>query len=73
MSVDDNYKYYVLDLGKILVDKMIELSEESKDHRDDFTNGQIMALYDVLDIMKQQAESFDILKFDTSDLSSINS
>ncbi|MBW1294546.1 hypothetical protein [Aquimarina litoralis] len=59
----NNYKNYLNDLVLILVDKLEEFKTEidnSSEEDKNYCKGQIMAYYDTLDIMKTQADLFEI-------------
>lgn len=63
--IDTKYKYYLYDLGEIL--KTRALSAKKDRERElkgspgyEFESGRIIAFNEVISIMQQQAEGFDI-------------
>ena len=52
---EERYKDYIIDHVQLIIEKLKELPQDS-----DHDLGQAMAYYDVLDIMKSQAEIFNI-------------
>jgi hypothetical protein len=63
------YKNYLYDLGIILREEAIKIKKESKDTSDDFVKGKLMAYYEIISLLKQQAKAFGI---DLSDLNLSN-
>ena len=64
-KIDPKYKHYLYDLGEILKTRAMEAKEEagvahegSPDQT--FECGRLMAFNEVISIMQQQAEGFDI-------------
>ena len=56
---EEVYKNYLSDLVMILIDKLEEIKNDTKVN-DDYDKGQIMAYYNTLDVIKNQAELFEI-------------
>jgi hypothetical protein len=52
---------YLHDLGNILREQAQAATKKAREHRDDrFAQGEAHALYSVVSLMQQQAESFQI-------------
>jgi len=60
----DKFKYYLHDFGMLLKEKAQAAKNEKdnprnqKDH--DYNIGYLMAFYEIIDLMKQQADAFNI-------------
>jgi hypothetical protein len=72
---NDKFKNYLLELGLLLKEKAQEAKKE-KDHPvgqsdKDYNIGYLMAFHEVIDLMKQQADAFNINQNDIG-LSDIN-
>lgn len=65
---NDRFRNYLYDLSILLKDKAIQAKIDKKNSSNsvdlDYYNGYLMALYEVIDIMKQQAQAFDITETD---------
>ncbi len=61
---EDKFKYYLHDLGMLLKEKAQAAKNEKDnpvDQKDnDYNIGYLMAFHEVIDLMKQQADAFDI-------------
>ncbi len=59
----DKFKNYTYDLGMLLKEKA-RAAKYDKDHSiledTDYNTGYLMAFHEVIDLMKQQAQSFNI-------------
>lgn len=65
MSDSDSYKNYLYDLGPIIMERALEAKREKKtapknSSEHDYAAGRLMAFNEVISIMQQQAEGFDI-------------
>lgn len=58
------YRYYLYDLGFLLKEDALEAKREREAAKGseayEFHNGRVMAYYEVITLMQQQAEGFDI-------------
>lgn len=65
---EDKFKYYLHDLGMLLKEKAQAAKNEKDnpcDQKDnDYNIGYLMAFHEVIDLMKQQADVFDIKQDD---------
>ncbi len=59
--MNDTFKYYLYDLGFLVKNMAIE-AKADKDRflKDDYRLGYLMALHDVVSLMKEQAIAFEI-------------
>ncbi|MBM3201502.1 MAG: hypothetical protein FJZ56_03735 [Chlamydiae bacterium] len=64
----DKFKYYLHDLGMLLKEKAQAAKNEkdnpSNQKDNDYNIGYLMAFHEVIDLMKQQADVFDIKQDD---------
>ena len=51
---------YLLDLGPLILERAREAKESLQKERDPFELGRRMAFYEVLSLMKQQAQAFGL-------------
>jgi hypothetical protein len=64
----EKYKLFLMDFVSILLDKINKLKQEPSD---DFNKGISFAYYDIVTILKEQANIFDI-KLEEMNLEKIN-
>jgi hypothetical protein len=64
----EKYKYFLIDFVSILLDKINNLKQEPSD---DFNKGISFAYYDIITILKEQANIFEI-KLEEINLENIN-
>lgn len=62
---DDKYKNYLLDLSFIIKERALNAKKSLDDsNQDDYNSGYLMAFYEILDLMKHQADAFNIQQDD---------
>ncbi len=62
---DDKYKNYLWDLIFILKEKALEAKKSvDESNQDDYNSGYLMAFYEIIDLMKHQADAFTIKQDD---------
>jgi len=64
----DKFKYYLRDFGMLLKEKAQAAKNEKDDPRNqkdnDYNIGYLMAFYEIIDLMKHQADAFNIKQDD---------
>lgn len=63
--VNKKYKWYLFDLGYLIKQRALQAIEQRKDllketEEYDFQSGRILAFNEIISLMQQQAEGFDI-------------
>jgi len=58
--VNNKYKNYLKDLGEIIKKNSLEAKQKRKIENDDYSKGRLMAYYEVISLLKQQAKAFNI-------------
>jgi hypothetical protein len=58
--MSDRYKNYLHDVGSEIVDLAKEAKKRSLERADDYERGRLFSYYEILDLMRQQAATFDI-------------
>jgi hypothetical protein len=56
----DKYKLYLIDLVSILKEEAYEARKKRGPNSDDFYEGRLMAYYEFVSLLKQQADAFGI-------------
>lgn len=56
----ENYKYFIQDLVLLLKERLEEAKQNQTLPIDDFNKGLSMGIYECIDLIKQQAEVFNI-------------
>lgn len=64
MIQEDKFKFYTHDLAYLIKQKALEAKENNNNlqasNKDDYSLGYLMAFHDILSLMKQQANAFNI-------------
>jgi len=58
--MSDRYKNYLHDVGSEIVDLAKEAKKRSLERANDYERGRLFSYYEILDLMRQQAATFDI-------------
>jgi hypothetical protein len=58
--MSDRYKNYLHDVGSEIVDLAKEAKKRSLERANDYERGRLFSHYEILDLMRQQAATFDI-------------
>lgn len=56
----EQYKFFIQDLVALLKEKLEQAKENQSTSKDNFNKGVSMGIYECLDLIKQQAEVFEI-------------
>lgn len=54
------YAHYLRDLGTVLKERALEARKQRDSERTDFQRGRLLAYYEVLSTMRNQADAFDL-------------
>ena len=57
---EGKYALYLRDLGTVLKERALEARQKRDTERTDFQSGRLMAYYEVLSTMRNQADVFDL-------------
>ena len=57
---EGRYALYLRDLGAVLKERALEARKQRDTGRTDFQSGRLIAYYEVLSTMRNQAEAFDL-------------
>ena len=56
----NKYKNYLLDLGLLLKENATEAKQQQSTNKREFDEGYLLAYYEVITLMQQQADAFEI-------------
>lgn len=56
----DSHAYYLSDLGTLVAELAIGAKREWDQNSDQYSSGKLMAYYEVISLMKQQADVFEL-------------
>lgn len=59
MNDSEKIQFYLYDLGTLLKEKAKE-AKQAASHEDAFSRGRLLAFYEVISLMEQQADAFQL-------------